>query len=508
VAPVGALSDARATMTSLGDAGSALLFCGIVAVLLVLFAAGLRLRTPAAGLRRWLVSAGVAGAAVAVTILANMALYRHDLHLDLTRERAFTPSAEAQQIVRSLRQKVRLTYFYQKQDPAGRGAAATVRLLGRLNPQLQVEAVDTDAHPALANQLGVQVYNTAIVRAADRRIEVTTTDEAEIALAILRAARARETTICFATGHGEYDIDNFAFHTHFEGVQGHSHNTEGSGVVQMEQHGLGRLRQMLEKLGLAARKVAIAGGAVPPDCAAVVEANPRTRYTAADTAVLRAYIRRGGNLLLLIEPDYLVDGTLAALLAETGIRFGDGFIVDPAEHYFTDDQMIAVARYAVHPITRALALSIYPGVRPVEAVPASQAHAAVLFSSSASSYRVTDRLRARDEAAEATRMAVPFAVASEGRLDSGQPFRVVAFGDADFASNSFFPYLANADVLLASLSWLMREERAPIAKPPVEVLPTVALTGGQVRGIFLAVVVALPGAVAATGALVWYRRRA
>jgi hypothetical protein len=496
-------------MTSLGDTGSALLFCGIVAVLLVLFASGLRLRTPAAGLRRWLVSAGVAGAAVAVTTLANMALYRHDLHLDLTRERAFTPSAEAQQIVRSLHQKVRLTYFYQKQDPAGRGAAATVRLLGRLNPQLQVEAVDTDAHPALANQLGVQVYNTAIVHAADHRIEVTTTDEAEIALAILRAARARETTICFATGHGEYDIDNFAFHTHFEGVQGHSHNTEGSGVVQMEQHGLGRLRQMLEKLGLAARKVAIAGGgAVPPNCAAVVEASPRTRYTAADTAVLRAYIRRGGNLLLLIEPDYPVDDTLAALLRQTGIRFGDGFIVDPAEHYFTDDQMIAVARYAAHPITRALALSIYPGVRPIETVPASQAHAAVLFSSSTASYRVTDRLRARDEAAEAMRLAVPLAVASERRLDSGEPFRVVAFGDADFASNSFFPYLANADVLLASLSWLTREERAPVAKPPVEVLPTVTLTGGQVRGIFLAVVVALPGAVAATGALVWYRRRA
>ena len=66
----------------------------------------------------------------------------------------------------------------------------------------------------------------------------------------------------------------------------------------------------------------------------------------------------------------------------------------------------------------------------------------------------------------------------------------------------------HAAPLLASLSWLMREERAPVTKPPVEVLPTVALTGGQVRGVFLAVVVALPGAVAATGALVWYRRRA
>src|SRR4051794_33512946 len=129
-----------------------------------------------------------------------MALYRHDLQVDLTRERDFTPSPEAQKVVRGLHQPVQLTYFYQKRDPAGRAAAAMVQRLGRRNPQLQVEAADTDAHPALANELGVQVFNTTIVRAADRRIEVITADEEEIALAILRAVWARKTTICFAAG--------------------------------------------------------------------------------------------------------------------------------------------------------------------------------------------------------------------------------------------------------------------------------------------------------------------
>ena len=99
-------------------------------------------------------------------------------------------------------------------------------------------------------------------------------------------------------------------------------------------------------------------------------------------------------------------------------------------------------------------------------------------------------------------------LAAEGRLDSGNPFRLVVFGDADFASNSFFPYLANADMLLGSISWLIREERAPVMKPPVEVLPTVALTGSQVRGIFVITVLALPGSVALLGGLVWWRRRA
>jgi hypothetical protein len=496
-------------MTGLGESVGALWFCGVIGALLVLFAAGLRLSIPPIGLLRWLWRSVVVGVAVAVTILANMALYRHDLHFDLTRGQAFTPSAEAQDIVRGLNQPVQLTYFYQKQDPAGRGAATIVRLLARLNPHLEVDTVDSDQHPALANQLGVQVYNTAVVRAGDRRIQVITTDEEEIALAILRAIRARETVICFATGHGEYDIDNFEFHTHFEGVQGHSHNIEGVGVVQMQQHGLGRLRRTIEKLGLVARKTLIAGGQqVPPDCAALVEANPRTRYTGPDSDVLRTYLERGGSLLMLIEPDYAVDETLASVLAEAGIRLGDGFVVDPVDHYFTDEQMIAVTRYARHPLTRGLALSIYPGARPVETIPAAQATATVLFSTSAQSYRITDRLRASEEGASAPRAAIPLAAAAEGRLGAGDPFRLVVFGDADFASNSFFPYLANADMVLGSISWLIGEERAPVVKPPVEVLPTVALTGSQVRTIFIATVLALPGSVALLGGLVWWRRRA
>jgi hypothetical protein len=496
-------------MTGLGDSAGALWFVGVIAALLVLFAAGLRLPIPAIGLARWLARGVFVGAAVAVTILANMALYRHDLQFDLTREQAFTPSAEAQDIVRGLNQPVQLTYFYQKQDPAGRGAATIVRLLARLNPRLEVDTVDSDQHPALANQLGVQVYNTAVVRAGDRRIQVITTDEEDIALAILRAIRARETVICFATGHGEYDIDNFAFHTHFEGVQGHTHNIEGVGVVQMEQHGLGRLRQTIEKLGLVARKTPVAGGQqVPPDCAALVDANPRTRYTGADSTVLRAYLERGGSLLMLIEPDYAVDETLVSVLSDAGIRLGTGFVVDPVDHYFTDEQMIAVTKYTRHPITRGLALSIYPGARPVEAIAAAQATATVLFSTSAQSYPTTDRLSASEEATSAPRGAIPLAAAAEGRLGSGNPFRLVVFGDTDFASNSFFPYLANADMVLGSISWLIREERAPVVKPPVEVLPTVALTGSQVRAIFISTVLALPGSVALLGGLVWWRRRA
>src|SRR5262249_47059889 len=236
-------------------------------------------------------------------------------------------------------------------------------------------------------------YNSAVLRAGDRRIEVVTTDDREIALGVLRLLRKREIVICFAAGNGEYDIDNFEFHTHFEGTHSHSHDASELAVVQMEQHGIGRLRRTIEKLGLAARKISFATGQpIPDDCGVVVDANPRTRYSPGETNLMSGYLERGGSAMFLIEPDYELDESLAALLANAGIRIGNGVVVDPKQHYFTDEQMIAVSRYGVHPIPRGLALSFYPGARPLEIVPTTSVEVTPLVASSSEAYVIAERL--------------------------------------------------------------------------------------------------------------------
>ena len=217
-------------------------------------------------------------AAVAATIIANVALFCHDTHLDFTREKAFTPSAEAGEVVRGLVEPVDVAYFYQKQNLAAVALGAMLRQLERENVNFRVRLIDADQNPALASRLGVRTYNSAVMRTGDRRVEVVTTEDREIALGVLRLLRKREVVICFAAGNGEYDSDNFEFHTHFEGAHSHSHDASGLAVVQMEQHGIGRLRRAIEKVGLAARKISFAAGQpIPDDCGAVIEANPRTR---------------------------------------------------------------------------------------------------------------------------------------------------------------------------------------------------------------------------------------
>jgi ABC-type uncharacterized transport system involved in gliding motility auxiliary subunit len=490
------------------DVLNALGFAIVLVALGLLFAAGLRVPVARAGWRRYAMWSLTVLAASALIVAANVAFYRHDVHLDVTREKAFTPSAEAQRVIDGLSSDVDLTYFYQKQNPAGRVAKTMVEIMGRSSARLHVRTVDPDQQPGLASRFGVRVYNVAVLESAGRRLQVASTEDRDIALGILRVTRASVKTICFAVGHGEYDVDNFEYHTHFEGVHTHSHGAEGVAVVLMEQHGIGRLRRALESLGLATRKITLAtAGRVPDDCAVLVEANPRTRYTPAETDALAGYFSGGGSGLLLYDIDFPVEPRLAAFLAHTGVKLGDGVVVDPLDHYFTDEQMVAVTRYAAHAVTRGLSLSFYPGARPLETTPAPGVTVTPLFASSVDSY--VRPLGAAPRATPPTsRGAHALAVASEGVLPGGgRPFRLIVVGDGDFVSNSFFPYMSNSDVAMAMLAWLLREERAPTMKPPVEVLPTVVLTNKQTRTIFVVTVLVVPGLVIGAGGVVWWRRR-
>ncbi len=481
-----------------GEWSGLLVFIGVLLALVAVFLAALALPV-APGWRRWVTRCGFAVGGAGLVLLANVALYRHDGHLDLTREKAFTPAPDTARVVRALDRDVTLTYFYQNQDPASRQMRAMLTLIGKMNPRLTIRAVDPDRNPGEANRLGARLYNTAVLETAGARETVTATDDREIALGLLRLLRIGAKTICFVTGHGEYDIDNFEFHTHFEGSGGHGHDIQGGNVVEMEQHGLGRLRRALEKLGLAAKKVSLSSDdPAAAGCAVAIDANPRTRHTPPESQALLTWLEQGGAFMLLAEPDFEIDPSLAAVLARAGVRFGEGVVTDPKDHYFTDARMVAISRYAAHPATARLALSIFPGVRPVAAVPAADVTSVALFASGPASFL----------GPESSRGPLPLAAASEGRLAPGaKPFRLAVFGDADFASNSFFPYLSNADLVLGTIGWLLREERAATMKPPVEVLPLVTLTQSQVNGIFLVTVLLVPGLLAAIGIGVWWVRR-
>lgn len=492
---------------------------GWLVAVVVLFAAGCRLPLESrfGRLRAAAYAAGCIVAAVGAWVLANLALTLHDTHLDLTREKAYTPSATAMAVAEQLTTPVRITYFYRSQDPSGRRAASLLTVMGRRNPLLTVETVDPDKQPDAARREGIRLYNAAVIEAEGRRVLVQGTDEAEVAIGIQRVLRERAITVCFLEGHGELPMDAFEFHSHLEGVSDHNHGDASSKVIETQGHGVGRLRRALEAQGYETRKVILATRAdVPAACSLVVSASPRTTFLPAESRALRAYLAGGGSALLMFDLGFVLEPGLADLAADLGARFEQAVVVDPLSHYQSDPEMVAVTGYDPHPITRTISLTFFPGIRPIAPVPAAHGvTATILMTSSRDSYT-------RPVAAAETRGAAPIpatdavpvtgarvlGIAAEGSLAPGAPpLRAVLVGDGDFASNSFIPYMANSDLLVAAVRWLAREERGTAVRTRIAAPPMILLTAGQTQGIFVGIVLLLPLSVIGIGCLVWWRRR-
>jgi hypothetical protein len=495
-------------------------FVGWLVALVILFRLGLSipLETRLGRWRSWLYVGGVTGAALGICVFANVALVLHDAHLDLTREKVYTPSAAAMRVVDELDREVSLTYFYHAQDPAGQRFRDILRVLERRNPLLRVRAVDPDKEPTLARTGGIRIYNAAMIEAEGRRVLVQSADETEIALGIQRALRQRLVTICFIEGHGELPVDNFEFHTHLDAVANHSHDDSSSKRVDMPGHGIGRFRRALEAQGYEVRKLVTAIRAeIPADCTVVVSASPRTVFLPSESAALRTYLQRGGSVLLLFDLGFELEPGLARLLSDLGVRIEQEVVIDPLSHYQSDPEMVAVTSYEPHPITRSVSLTLFPGVRPFEIVapPGALRPVPVLTSSRDSYTRPVEPVESGMSLVSAKRPdALPragarvFGAAVEGVITGGrEPLRAIAVGDGDFASNSFFPYMANSAFLISAVRWLAREDRGTAVASRTAVPPLILLTAPQTRLVFGLVVVLLPFSAMAAGFVVWWRRR-
>src|SRR5258706_5650390 len=489
----------------------------------VSFCAGVALLRPTGPTPRksLLLNAAVLAAALPVTVFDNVGLILHDTHIDLTREKVFTPPAQAMKVVDDLRQPVRLTYFYRSQDPEGRRIKDVLEVMARRNSLLQVRTVDPDRQPAAAQAYGVRLYNAAILEVDDRKLLVQSTDEAELAIGIQRALREQVVRVCFVEGHNELPMDNFEFHTHVEGVATHSLGDASAKYGQMQGHGIGRLRRALETQGYETRKIVLATlPAVPQDCNALIVANPRTTFLPGESAALETYLASGGTLFAMFDLGFVLEPRLAALVGKLGVQLPQEAVVDPLSHYSTDSEMVAVTSYQPSPITGGLSMTFYPGVRPLLPVqPAPGVSTSALFASSRDSYtRPVSPVGVREVVAAAHTSKGPsqpgqrmLATSSEGHWPgtaaNGPVFRAIIVGDGDFASNSFLPYLSNSDFAVAAIRWLVREEHSAVVTTRIPVPPMILLSGTQMKWIFLLVEGLLPLGIFALGIFVWWKRR-
>jgi hypothetical protein len=509
------------------DVGNSLLSAAWSLALLALFALALRVPLRGRGSRfsAWLVTALVGAAAVAVTIVANIALYRHDVHFDVSREGRNTPPPQFTAVVDHLRAPLALTYFYNAADANAAVARELMTTAARGHPLFEFRAIDLDKEPGLARDVGVRAYNTAVLQSGGRKVMVeNTTDVIRLGYAALRALKERVETVCFVTGHGEtFRPTPPHFHySHLETLKGH--DVPGAGdILVAEPQALDRLQLALIEIGYETRAIAPASGdAIPADCAVVAEIGPRTAYAAGEADLLVKYLAAGGRLLLLLDPISPVDPDLAGhLLGAVGLSTEPAVVIDPLNHFRTDPDKVAVPYYPPHPITERIALTVFPQTRPIHVVtPPAGVATSVLAASSQDSYLrplpagaggAGELASAAAPAPDAEdRGAQALAVAVEGAWpggDSGKTFRLVLAGTSKFATNEYFPYVSDGELGVAMLRWLASDEAMPTVAPQTYGPSEIVLTSRQMRDVFIVLEVLLPLSTLLCGALVWWRRR-
>lgn len=435
--------------------------------------------------------------AAAVVLVAGVVVATADRfreQVDLTAERSLTLSTETRRVLGAVDDRVRITAFLARADPARVSVSSLLSRFRRENPRISYRVLDPADAPAEAARLGIDpVFGGVAVRRADDVEVAPVPSEQDITAAVARVLRPGSPLLCYATGHGQPDVDA----------------TVSDGWASAAEL-LGANGYRLEEANL------LAGEEMGESCDALVLVNPTARLEAGETAIVE-YLAAGGDALVLTDPASTVD--LEAILGPYGLGIDRGIVFegDP-NHRFPDDpaRPIVLEYRTPSPIARRLPPTFFPGVQrvTVEDDPGAGLAVVGVATTTDQSYLEKRPLEPAFDPGEDVRGPIVIAAAadkSEARSpgDGGVVrTRVVVVGDADFSTNSFIGEAGNGALLVRSLDWLTLDQDLVSVSPNIALTRPLDLSEGRLAYARFLTVGVVPALFLIGGAFVWLFRRA
>ena len=385
--------------------------------------------------------------------------------------------------------------------------------------QVRTEYVDPDREPARATEAKIDSLPTILIQYEGRTERVTSSNEQDLTNGLIKAITGQARKVYFTQGHGEKDPNS-------------SERTGYSTIVEaMKQDNFG-----VEPVVLVTQK------AVPDDATILVIAGPTTDFFPQEIESLKAYVAKGGKVMVLLDPPAKAGAAqplLSQFLTEWGINAGNDVVLDASgvgQMLGTDASVPVAAQYPPHPITQGFrVLTAYPMARsmtPIEG--GTNNHTAQpLVSTSQQSWAEADvaGLTAgkggqvefnADKGDKQGPITMAAAVSAPATVTPPKPAnaspdspdqpstpetRVVAVGDSDFAANLAIGVQGNRDFFMNSLNWLAQQENLIAVRPRQPQDQRLTLTADQQNRIMILSLFIIPGIVFATGVYTWWRRR-
>lgn len=430
--------------------------------------------------------------------LLQLVAERTNRRFDLTPGRALSLSPLTRKLLAEVTRPLKVTVFFRR--GTREQYAELLERFHATNPHIDFELYDLDRFPERGRSLGVTQYGRAAIQYEGRRVVVLASPEAELAGGILRALRGNPRRIVFTTGHGE---------------------RAPSGTSES----YGRLINALEAENYAPEDVSLLDGPLPPETAIVVVAGPKHDFLPLELDALAAYLKAGGGVLLLLDPGPLPN--VSRFLASMGVVLGDDFVVERERRILGTDGLAAVVELfkrgnpvsdpEANPIESGVVLPSARTVDVLTQVPGVEAES--IARTTPSSWTMADPARAQrgEEPSQAQHdvpgsASVVVMVELGGGDGTGGRGRLVAIGDADFASDAYLDLLGNRDLALNAIAWVAGEDvltgaRTPNVPEVMRPLSPLVLTERQARTVFIASVLIGPGLVLGFGLVVAGVRR-
>lgn len=434
----------------------------------------------------------------AIGLLAWLSV-RYTVQSDWSAGARNTLSPAGQTLLAHLHEPIRIT-AYARDNPALRDAVT--RLIGRYqrhHPQLTLNFVNPDWLPDRVRELGITLDGELYVEYRGRGVKVRQLNEQALTQALQRLSRQQEPIIRFLDGHGE---------------------RKPLGIANAD---LGTFSRELEQIGIQVRSFNPAVEAqVPAATAALVIAGPQMPLPPGEVEAVLAYVKRGGALLWLLEPDD--PSGLQALAATLGVTVLPGMVVDADAPTLgiKNPAFIPIADYGPHRITESLRSPLLlPQAAALEVQPATGWTANILLESQSRSWTETDPMNANETlrfdpggVERAGPLTVGVALSRPrpdtpvaGDAPTADEQRIVVIGDGDFLSNTYLGNGANLELGLNIIHWLTSDE-TPILVPPRTVPdPNLNLSETALAWISAVFLIGMPGLLLLSGGLIVWRRR-
>lgn len=433
---------------------------------------------------------------VGILVVINYLAYQNARRWDLTEDQQFTLAPETIETLQKLPEPVEARAFYTQRLPTEQAQRLLDQYAFHSDGKFDYAFIDPDANPLEAQQAEITRDGTIVLTMGDQNQQVTAVTEQELTGALVRLISPDTRKVYFLTGHGERDIE-----------------TPGDTSFSVARRILTSKNYNLESLNL------LAAGSIPDDARLIIIAGPTQPLTTEEVDLLSAYVENGGALIVMEEPLPMTEfgegvDPLAGYLADNwGINLGSDIIVDVNS---AQASLVAVSSdYGSHAITQGLTglVTLMPTARSVTlSEPANGATQTELVFTTQQAWAETDLAMMQSEQAEVSPDEgqdllgpVPMAAAAENFSNNA---RLVVFGDADFASDSYFTAYANGDLFVNAVDWAAGEEDL-INLTPKESTQRLLLPPQQttMNLILLGTVFILPGLTLAAGVFTWVQKR-